>query len=409
MDYLADLSSRMAYPSADKLYDAARREGHKVTLKTVKAFVASQNVRQVFHKLPPSKGKITSPNLDDTWVADLVDYTSLPSQEGDEPDDLPFQYILLVQDIFSRRLMAAVLRDKNAETCEAAFKRIVEERGGVKPHTLSTDLGNEFQGVFEQYLENQGIYHRLKDPRSLNAQGTLDAAIRTIRPALSRILTQEKTKNWAGAVQRVVEAYNNTVHAHLHGRTPNEAQTDGDLQFHLEKEDAQAMRHNNDLIMRQDAKLAAAKHFRDELQPRKLHKVYHTTYSDEVHDVAHVFAGQLVDSNGKIYSARHTLPVPAGSSHINTEHTRGTAVRYRSKPDATFPAPGSPARPTLKPMQATAALQQASGSFAPPPAAPPQYAGVLNFLAAQRPAPAPPRSTGLHTFLQRSRQQNFTP
>jgi len=150
------------------------------------------------------------------------------------------------------------------------------------------------------------------------------------------------------------------------------------------------MRHNNDLIMRQDAKLAAAKHFRDELQPRKLHKVYHATYSDEVHDVAQVFAGQLVDSNGKVYNARHTLPVPTGSSHIDTAHTRGTTIRaYKDKPDATFPAPTSPpTRPTLTPAQATTALQQASGS--PPPRRSTRYRGPANAAILAPPASAPP-------------------
>ena len=75
MDQLPALSEEFGYPSANKLFDAAQRAGVKVTLKQVQAFVKSQNVRQVYHQLPPSKGKITAPNLDDTWVADLIDYS----------------------------------------------------------------------------------------------------------------------------------------------------------------------------------------------------------------------------------------------------------------------------------------------------------------------------------------------
>ena len=116
MDQLSALNKELGYPSAGKLFEAAQRAGIRVKFKDVRTFVASQNVRQVFHKLPRSEGKITAPDLDDTWVADLVDYTSRPS-EGKSDDKLPpFQYILVVQDIFSRRLMAVPLRDKLPET-----------------------------------------------------------------------------------------------------------------------------------------------------------------------------------------------------------------------------------------------------------------------------------------------------
>ena len=128
-------------------------------------------------------------------MADLVDYSWQPSESKDKSDEPAFQYILIVQDVFSRRIMARPIRDKLAETCRKAFQSIVEEHH-AKPNVLSTDAGWEFKGAFDQYLEREGIFHQSKDPRALNSQGTLDAAIRTLRPMLARIQAEETTKDW---------------------------------------------------------------------------------------------------------------------------------------------------------------------------------------------------------------------
>ena len=87
MEGLPALAKELSYPSANKLFEAAQRTGVKVTLKQVTAFVASQNVKQVFHQLPPSKGKITAPNIDDSWVADLIDYSWQPSESKESSDE----------------------------------------------------------------------------------------------------------------------------------------------------------------------------------------------------------------------------------------------------------------------------------------------------------------------------------
>ena len=91
MEQLAALNKQFGYPPAYKLFQAAQREGIQVKLKQVQEFVSKLNVRQVFHKLPRSSGKIVSSGVDKDWVADLIDYTSRPS-EGKE-GETAFQYI----------------------------------------------------------------------------------------------------------------------------------------------------------------------------------------------------------------------------------------------------------------------------------------------------------------------------
>ena len=57
MEQLPVLNKELGYPAANKLYAAAQRAGIRVTIKQVQEFVSKQNVRQVFHKLPPVMAK----------------------------------------------------------------------------------------------------------------------------------------------------------------------------------------------------------------------------------------------------------------------------------------------------------------------------------------------------------------
>jgi hypothetical protein len=80
-------------------------------------------------------GKITAVKINDRWAADLIDYTAKPSMvEGSES---PYQYILIGQDIFSRKIFVHALRSKTADVVEQAFQSIV--RRGGHPDTPTTD------------------------------------------------------------------------------------------------------------------------------------------------------------------------------------------------------------------------------------------------------------------------------
>ena len=61
-------------PGAAKLRDAARRRGLNVSLKEAQNFVRGQSAAQVFAAPPKSDGKVTSPELNQRWQADLLDF-----------------------------------------------------------------------------------------------------------------------------------------------------------------------------------------------------------------------------------------------------------------------------------------------------------------------------------------------
>ncbi|NDD65574.1 MAG: transposase, partial [Acidobacteria bacterium] len=319
MEPLQELSNQMGHPSADKLWQAVQRNNLPVTRKAVIALVQANAPRQVFKKRANYEGKIPAVEINDRWAADLIDYTAKPSPSRNGGD--PFQYILIVQDIFSRKIFVHALRSKTAEVCEQAFASIVR-RAGI-PDRLDTDNGLEFRGPFDQYLVEEKIYHQVADSRNKNARATLDAAIKQLRQQLARIQAVEGHRDWASVLQRAADAYNDTVHTHLIGRAPDDVKGDATLQFDLRSQAARDIAHNDALISARARRLEHFGNFRVEQPQNKFERSFHPRFSDDVHVIKHVRSNKVVDEEGNVFPTRHVLAVPAHSGPINTEGMHG--------------------------------------------------------------------------------------
>ena len=320
---LAQLSQELGYPSADKLYEAARRAGVQVDKSDVREFVKQQAVRQVFRQRPKHDGKIAAVNIDDRWAADLIDYTAKPS----EAPGGPYVYVFICQDIFTRRLYTRSLKTKVPEVVQQAFEDIIREHGAT-PHRLDTDDGKEWRRQFGEYLVEEHIAHVVKDKRSLNALGTLDSAIRAFKQQLARIQTQEGTRNWASLVRRATVAYNDTVHSSLQGRAPDDVEGDADLRFSLERKAAQDLRTNTGLIRGREQRLNREGAFRVENMPKDFERAFEPKYGDELHQVARVANSTVYDAQGRAYPTRHVSAVPSRTGEVSTAGLGGGSAVY---------------------------------------------------------------------------------
>ena len=112
-------------PGQAKLRDAAKRQGLNITVKEASDFARAQSVAQVFAPAPKSRGKVTSPQLNERWQCDLIDFKSRSPEKNDD-----FRVALVCIDIFSRMLYAEPLKTKTAEEVAAAFQRVQREARG---------------------------------------------------------------------------------------------------------------------------------------------------------------------------------------------------------------------------------------------------------------------------------------
>jgi len=323
MEQLQELAKELGYPGVEKLWRAVERRKLPLTRKQVASFVQSQGQRQVFAPRPKYDGKIVATRINDRWAADLIDYTAKPSEDKDSSRD-PYQYILIVQDVFSRKIWAVAMRVKTTETVQQAFEHIVRSGAGI-PRELDTDNGLEFRGVFDHYLEEEHIEHVIADSRNKNARGALDAAIRTFKQQLARIQVAENTRDWASLIPRAVNAYNDTVHSALIGRAPEDVNGDDDLKFILTEQAAKGIQKNQALIEARGDRLQRLGGFRTELahQPRGFERSFKPRYGDDVHQVSKVIGGTVYSESGQGYPTRHVLAVPSGTEAVSTEGMHG--------------------------------------------------------------------------------------
>ena len=325
MEQLKELAKELGQPGADKLWQEAQRRNLQLTRKEVSAYVRSLGSRQVFRDRPKYEGKITATEINDRWAADLIDYNARPSADPKDKNQ-PFQYVLIVQDIFSRVIFTKALKFKDQETVTEAFKEIVRNAG--VPDHVDTDHGNEFKGAFDDFLREKRIYHSVADIRNKNARGTLDAAIRTIRQQIGRMQTSENRRDWAEILPGATQAHNRTVHSSLIGRAPAEVYGNDDLTFNLRERAAKDIQKNTRIIEKRGERLQNLGAFRNELvQKNKFERAYQPRYGDKVHRVAIVKGGTVVDETGKEFPTRHVLPVRPESTAVSTEGLHGGSAR----------------------------------------------------------------------------------
>lgn len=153
------ISEELNRPSAAKLKVALKKAGVAFAAKDIHVLTRKDTGRQLLAPRQQDKGKIVATDIDERWAADVIDYTSPPSKKSGE------KYILVAQNIFSRKVYARALLKNDARTVAAAFKEIVQQAKD-SPEQLNTDKGGEFTGnPFQVALRDLKITHKVKDPK----------------------------------------------------------------------------------------------------------------------------------------------------------------------------------------------------------------------------------------------------
>jgi transposase InsO family protein len=135
---LQSLFHRLAFPSALQLRRAviAREKARaarvprpsdyqpwRSTIQDATEFVSKAGQRQILAKTQPFDGKIASGRLDQRWAADIISYVAQPAKTAEGLK----QYILIVQDIFSREIWTRALSSMKAVKVAQAYKEILRE------------------------------------------------------------------------------------------------------------------------------------------------------------------------------------------------------------------------------------------------------------------------------------------
>ena len=301
---ILEIFEDLNYPSAAKLRAALIKQGYKARLRDVEAFVKSQTPGQLFAKAPKYRGKIIASRPNERWVVDFIDYTAEPSGK--------FKYILLVHDIFSRKLWATAEEEKVASVAIERLRALIADHG--KPAELNAD--GEFDNkTFNRFVSQQGIAVRYKEGRQDLA--TIDAAMHNFKKMLKRMMQEQNTSEWAKLLPKATRAHNRLSHEALMGNAdPNEAYDLGhkNLQFELREEAGKKMAQQNAVVTTNQKNVQEQGAVRTYIGREDIRRRGdRPQYSGSVSLVAAVEGNRVKDTSGSVHSMTLTKPVAASS------------------------------------------------------------------------------------------------
>ena len=261
------------------------------------------------------------------YDADLIAYPQHKQSEG-------YSHILVVQDVFSRKMWTRPLRSAKREEVGTALASILREAG--PPQELYTDGGGEFQlGDLYQELH---VEHVTRDRKDYATMSTLEAGIAHLKRSLALHKRANGQWQWGSMdnLQRVTEGENKIPRPFLYGASPDDVADDNpknrDAFFSLEKEAAQRLQLNQSHIERRESALKQAQGFASSLRPTATNfkRGDQPNFEDVPHRVASVQGNTVIDEAGRRFQARlvRPRPPPGASAQQQEAHAREAVQRH---------------------------------------------------------------------------------
>ena len=101
----------------------------------LKRSLRARHLHNCLQKAPTYRGKVIANRPNERWVVDFIDFSAEPSGE--------YKYIVMVQDIFSRKLWATAMVEKKASEYIDHMKSMFIDYG--KPQEIMQMVNLTFQ------------------------------------------------------------------------------------------------------------------------------------------------------------------------------------------------------------------------------------------------------------------------
>jgi len=295
-------------PGAQAFRFAVRRAGLELSDAEARAFVAKQSSAQIFRGRLPSDGKVPGGGRENMrWQCDVLDFSKKISKLNNQN-----KYVLVCVDLYTREAFTEAMPNKSAQTTLEAFRRIIAKNGGQVAREITVDNGNEY-ALFEKEIGDRGVLRR-KDEQAINTLAIVDRVI----AGLKTILSSYSLTNWAESLQRATKAYNNRSHDYLMGSAPSDVKGSALLKYELDKNNGEAIAHNNKKWRAKAGRLNDEESFRIPMDRSTWERIDAPKFQGEVLPVTG-FKGSHVLSNDKSYPVKNVLAVQRGSAQVDLD------------------------------------------------------------------------------------------
>ena len=221
---MEELFKKFNYPSFAKFKIILKNHNVQFTNDEIKEFINNQVSTQLHKTMPQRKENykfIVANEPFEMLQIDLLDYQKYSMKNKG------FHFILVAIDIFSRFAFAMPIKSKKPENVLDAFKSF-----NVIPKAIFHDSGNEYKGVFLQYLNEKEIVDLKANIGDHNSLGVIDRFCRTLKTIIAKYMTENNTTIYYNQLDGIIDAYNNSPHSSLGNNAPIEVFKDKNvLQF----------------------------------------------------------------------------------------------------------------------------------------------------------------------------------
>ena len=321
---IQNIYKELNFPSSDKLKSVLKSRGIPFNSKEIDRLTREDLNRAVQGPTYKFNGKIASSGLDERWFIDLIDFTSAPSDGGKkipilESTSTGKKYILVAQDVFSRKIWAEALPDKRPTTVAEGFRYILS-KSKRKPKTILSDSGAEFQNEFEQLIKGTlGIEMQHKD--GTNDIATLDNAIGQLKKALARVMRQSLNDDWSDVLQKVVKGQNHIPNKeYLEGQSPDSVEGNPELIQHLREKNSEFTQINKNNASKRRGKLENAGGFLAPVVDKTggpTQRGWKPNFDDKVHTITELNNKTVADERGNSYDTRFVNPTKVTTATAN--------------------------------------------------------------------------------------------
>ena len=207
-----------------------------------------------------------------------------------------YRFILVVLDLFSKRLWLRALKTKQGRETADAIQTVFQDMG-FPVQTVIFDEGKEFLNSSVDMLFAQFNIHSYHIKTKTKA-GAVERVNKTVKNIIWKIFTETKSHRWIDHIEDIQDNYNNTYHRIIK-MTPNQ------VNFHNRKKVFKnTFPEINDRI---NCRLKQGDTVRVALNKEIFDKAYKVNWSEDIFIIHKVFqrAGvcwyRLKDKNGNIY------------------------------------------------------------------------------------------------------------
>lgn len=208
-----DPESPAGYSGALRLFTAAKNQIPGLTIEKVKQFLSKQFAYSLHYQVRKhfKRNKVVALRPLEQMQSDLIELQEYASVNNG------FRFILVLIDVFTKKLQACPLKTKSARDVSAALEKLFSVN---RPMYLVTDRGREyFNREVKALTDKLHITHFSNQNQEIKAC-VAERVNRTLKSKLFKYLTAHGTRRWVDVLPKLVAAYNNSYHRAIM-TTPN--------------------------------------------------------------------------------------------------------------------------------------------------------------------------------------------